>query len=76
MGIRADESTGRRRRERSVPNNTDQGLSGNRAVDVWFPIFRWSAAEVWETIARSGVPHHYAYDVGDPRLSWRVLHRR
>lgn len=29
----------------------------------------WSTVQVWETIGRSGVPHHPAYDAGMDRLS-------
>ena len=35
----------------------------------WLPIFDWTEAEVWQTIARSGVPYHPAYAAGMPRLS-------
>ena len=67
MGIRAQESPARAKKK---PFEHDASASnGKRWVDTWYPIFDWSLEEVWATIRRSGVPHHFAYDAGMPRLS-------
>jgi 3'-phosphoadenosine 5'-phosphosulfate sulfotransferase (PAPS reductase)/FAD synthetase len=68
LGIRADES---RERSKRIPfRHLEKGwTNGKRWVDEWLPIFDWTEQEVWERIAQSGVPHHWAYDEGMPRLS-------
>jgi len=43
--------------------------SGVRWIDEWLPILSWTKDEVWARIHESGVPHHFAYDLGMPRLS-------
>lgn len=68
MGIRADESPARARKspwqvEAYGSNKT------KRQVDLWYPIFGWTEAEVWAHIEATGVEHHWAYDIGMPRLS-------
>ncbi len=40
-----------------------------KTVHTWLPIFGWTVQEVWQRIEQTGVPHHYAYDLGMPRLS-------
>ena len=40
-----------------------------RTVYTWLPIQEWSTQDVWDSIKRSGVEHHQAYDLGMPRLS-------
>ena len=45
-------------------------LSNNkRTVDNWLPIHEWTEAQVWDLIRSKGLPYHYAYDLGMPRLS-------
>lgn len=67
LGIRAEESN---ERAKEVPFRHDERASnGRRHVDRWYPIFRWTAEEVWADIRASGVPYHPAYDLGMPRLS-------
>jgi len=67
LGIRAAESPARAKK---TPFGPDTAASnGRRIVDRWLPIFDWSSGQVWETIRRSGLPHHPAYDAGMPRLS-------
>lgn len=67
MGIRAAESPAR---SKKVPYQLDAVASnGKREVWTWFPIFEWSVDQVWARIRFSGVRHHYAYDLGMPRLS-------
>jgi 3'-phosphoadenosine 5'-phosphosulfate sulfotransferase (PAPS reductase)/FAD synthetase len=67
MGLRADESPARRKKR---PFERDAKASnGRRIVDTWLPIHEWTAEQVWARIARSGVDHHPAYDLGMKRLS-------
>jgi 3'-phosphoadenosine 5'-phosphosulfate sulfotransferase (PAPS reductase)/FAD synthetase len=67
QGLRADESS---RRAKRVPLEKDDGFSSSRReVWTWLPVHGWTADDVWSTIRDSGVPYHWAYDVGMPRLS-------
>lgn len=67
MGLRAQESPARAKR---VAFQHDKKASnGRRHVDTWLPIHTWTVEQVWQRIAESGVEHHYAYDLGMPRLS-------
>lgn len=65
LGIRAQESSGRAK----MANFEREDETGRRVVDRWYPIHRWNERRVWETIERSGVPHHRAYNLGMRRLS-------
>jgi len=67
LGIRAQESVARSKKEAFGPDRP--ASNGRRTVDRWLPIFDWSEEFVWETIRRSGLPWHPAYDAGMPRLS-------
>jgi 3'-phosphoadenosine 5'-phosphosulfate sulfotransferase (PAPS reductase)/FAD synthetase len=68
MGIRAEESS---RRATFSPFAFDSFNSNKtkRTSHKWYPIFEMSTQEVWDDIEKSGVPHHWAYDIGMPRLS-------
>lgn len=67
MGLRAEESPARAKK---IPFYHDPKASnGKRWVDQWLPIHDWKLEEVWERIHKTGVPYHYAYDLGMPRLS-------
>lgn len=67
LGIRAAESPARAKK---TPFERDKAATnGRRLVDRWLPIFDWSDQRVWDTIHRSGLPYHPAYDAGMPRLS-------
>lgn len=67
MGMRADESPAR---AKLVPFSHDENATnGRRHVDTWLPLHGWAVDQVWTQIKASGVPHHYAYDLGMPRLS-------
>jgi 3'-phosphoadenosine 5'-phosphosulfate sulfotransferase (PAPS reductase)/FAD synthetase len=66
LGIRAAESPDRAKK---VPFGPDSASNGRREVTRWLPIFGWSTEQVWDTIHRSGLPWHPAYDAGMPRLS-------
>jgi len=68
MGLRAQESAKRR----LMPPFCHDEQSSNRTrreVDQWLPIHTWTTGQVWTDIRASGVPYHYAYDLGMPRLS-------
>jgi 3'-phosphoadenosine 5'-phosphosulfate sulfotransferase (PAPS reductase)/FAD synthetase len=68
LGNRAEESTERKKQSPFVFN----GLASNqtkRHVWNWLPIHEMLETEVWADIRDSGVPYHYAYDLGMPRLS-------
>lgn len=67
LGLRAAESPARAKKvtfEEGIA-----GTSGARRMDRWLPIHGFSDAQVWDRIARSGVPYHPVYDQGMPRLS-------
>jgi len=67
MGLRAEESPARAKK--LVFQNDAKASNGKRHVDLWLPIQYWTLAQVWERIHKTGVPHHFAYDLGMPRLS-------
>ena len=67
MGLRADESPARAKKLPFTRNT--RATNGKRTVDDWLPIHDWTEREVWARIAAGGMPHHYAYDLGMPRLS-------
>ena len=69
IGVRAEESKARAKKPPLTLDSGVHGSSGEKKVDTWFPIFTWTRKQVWEVIADSGVPHHWAYDLGMPRLS-------
>jgi 3'-phosphoadenosine 5'-phosphosulfate sulfotransferase (PAPS reductase)/FAD synthetase len=67
LGFRNEESDSRRKRRKY---SLDRRLSTRtRQVWTWLPIKHWTVAQVWHRIRNSGVPYHYAYDLGMPRLS-------
>lgn len=68
LGLRAQESPARRL---LAPFGHDPGASNltRRQVDQWLPIHHWATSQVWADIHASGIPYHYAYDLGMPRLS-------
>lgn len=67
MGLRAEESPMRAKKPAFAVDT--RNTNGKRHVYAWLPIHTWTIAKVWETIKASGCPHHYAYDLGMPRLS-------
>lgn len=67
LGLRAQESPARAKKVPFVRN--ERMSNGKRIVDTWLPIHEWMVEHVWARIKGSGVPHHYAYDLGMPRLS-------
>ena len=67
FGFRSEESPARSKKIALAINK--KASNKKRQVFDWLPIQEWSEKKVWDTIKRSGVPHHYAYDLGMPRLS-------
>lgn len=67
FGFRADESPARAKRTALCLNNRFSNTL-SPLVD-WLPIHQWNQDQVWADIRVSGVPHHFAYDLGMPRLS-------
>ncbi|CAK7284909.1 phosphoadenosine phosphosulfate reductase family protein [Streptomyces misionensis] len=67
MGFRAQESRARARRPALEVDH--RASSGRRTVTQWYPVLRWSEAEVWQRIRDRGLPYHWAYDAGMSRLS-------
>lgn len=65
MGMRAEESPARAKKQ-SFCREYENGM---KLVDQWLPIHSWTAGEVWNRIKRAGTRHHWAYDLGMPRLS-------
>lgn len=76
MGMRAQESP---RRRQMVPFEFDEDSSSKsrrlrvarRHVWTWLPVHSWTTEQVWADIRASGVPYHWVYDAGMPRLSCR-----
>lgn len=67
LGFRKDESPARAKR---IAFTTNKRLTTRtRTVHDWLPIHEWTVDQVWTTIRASGVPYHFAYDLGMPRLS-------
>jgi len=67
QGMRAEESPTRAKLE--VFKANARVTNSKRHVDIWLPIHQWTVAQVWENIKESGVPFHWAYSIGMPRLS-------
>lgn len=67
LGMRAQESP--KRRKMDAFEHDAPASSGVRHVDRWLPIHDWTVEEVWARIRQAGTRHHYAYDLGMPRLS-------
>lgn len=67
LGIRADEST-ERKKANLLRVNIRLSVAGRIVVD-WYPIFTWSVADVFTTIEQAGQQPHWAYAEGMRRLS-------
>jgi len=67
FGFRAEESASRKKKEVYILNKNLTTKS--REVFDYLPIHDWNINKVWETIKGNGLPYHYAYDLGMPRLS-------
>ena len=66
MGIRAEESTARAKKQPFRYNKAES--CGHRDVYDWMPIFNFSTAEVFQTIAEAGQKPFWAYERNE-RLS-------
>jgi len=69
MGMRAEESPARAKLPIFERNTRASTKSSKRKVDNWIAIKEWKETDVWANIKASGVPYHFAYDIGMPRLS-------
>jgi 3'-phosphoadenosine 5'-phosphosulfate sulfotransferase (PAPS reductase)/FAD synthetase len=69
MGLRAEESPKRAKKDPFTYDKSASGKGVVRQVWEWLPIHEWTEVEVWADIHASGVPYHPAYDLGMPRLS-------
>lgn len=67
LGLRAQESPARAKRLEIT--HDERNSNTKRDVDTWLPILDWTVEQVWARIRQSGVRHHWAYDLGMPRLS-------
>lgn len=67
MGLRAEESPARALR--ATLGRDNRASNGKREVTTWLPIHALTEAQVWATVAESGLPVHPAYAAGMPRLS-------
>lgn len=67
MGHRADESPARAKMP--VFEHDSRASNGKRYVDTWRPLHSWTVQQVWQRIRHAGTRHHFAYDLGMPRLS-------
>lgn len=68
MGMRADESADRGRRYGVYQHEVSRS-SGERWVDLWLPLYHWTAKQVWAHIHKRGLEYHPVYDLGMERLS-------
>jgi 3'-phosphoadenosine 5'-phosphosulfate sulfotransferase (PAPS reductase)/FAD synthetase len=69
LGLRAEESPARKKKPPFERNK--RSSSKTRIVDNWLPIHDWTLDQVWSRIRLAGTRHHWAYDIGMPRLSCR-----
>lgn len=67
VGLRGEESDDRARLPPLEKNL--RGSSARREIMTWLPLHAWSESAVWRDVWASGVPWHWAYDMGMPRLS-------
>lgn len=65
QGLRAEEGVNRAKKENFKVRTSTKA----QHIETWLPIQAWSTADVWARIKQAGTPHHWAYDVGMPRLS-------
>ena|SRR5215472_824491 len=67
LGIRAQESTARAKRAEFSVNNRE--TNNVRSWYEWLPIFNLTVDQVWAAIDTQPVQRHYAYLLGNERLS-------
>jgi 3'-phosphoadenosine 5'-phosphosulfate sulfotransferase (PAPS reductase)/FAD synthetase len=69
MGLRAEESHARARRQSFKLRTDASAPTKGRFVYDWLPIHDWNEADVWACIRRHGNVRHEAYQYGNQRLS-------
>ncbi|MCA9890837.1 MAG: phosphoadenosine phosphosulfate reductase family protein [Anaerolineae bacterium] len=69
MGLRAEESTARAKRETFRLRKDSSAPTKGRFVYDWLPIHNWSEVDVWNCIQQHGNVYHKAYQHGNQRLS-------
>lgn len=69
MGLRAQESHARARRQTFTLRTDASAPTKRRFVYDWLPIRDWSESDVWDCIRRHGNAYHEAYQHGNQRLS-------
>lgn len=67
VGLRAQESPSRAAKPASAIDRS--ASNGKRTLRRFHPVLDWTAEQVWARIEESGIPHHWAYDLGMTRLS-------
>lgn len=69
MGLRAQESHARAKRQTFAPRTDSSAPTKRRFVYDWLPIHDWTEGDVWDCIQRHGNVYHEAYTYGNQRLS-------
>lgn len=69
MGLRAQESSNRAKKDSFSARSDCTAPSKGRLVWNWLPLHDWSEAEVWDCIRQHGNVFHPAYALGNQRLS-------
>lgn len=69
IGLRAEESTGRKKKPNLSLEKRGSGKGHRKTVHVWLPVQDWTEEEVWAECHASGAPIHPAYAHGLPRAS-------
>jgi 3'-phosphoadenosine 5'-phosphosulfate sulfotransferase (PAPS reductase)/FAD synthetase len=67
LGLRAEESPGRAKR--AVLTRVERNTTSQLEWLEWLPIHHFTTAQVFETIRAAGQKPHYAYELGNERLS-------
>lgn len=69
MGLRAQESHTRAKRQPFTLRINSSAPTKGRFVYDWLPIHEWTETDVWDCIRRHGDVYHEAYELGNHRLS-------
>jgi 3'-phosphoadenosine 5'-phosphosulfate sulfotransferase (PAPS reductase)/FAD synthetase len=69
MGLRAQESHTRAKRQSFTLRTNSSAPTKGRFVYDWLPIHDWTETDVWGCIRQHGNIHHEAYSLGNHRLS-------
>ena len=75
LGLRMQESAGRRMRGKTVAKSPVQSVQGQDCCHA-YPLMAWTHDDIWAYIAGRGLPYHPVYDrmaqIGIPRAECRV----